>query len=87
MLKQTGVTMSTETDVITPEQIEKTDLERSEDELATLTAGTIEHTAKLDIVNYLKAKDSQELVIDTPRQNTRHKLGSSALRRFFGTRH
>jgi len=72
--------MSSEADVITPEQIEKTDLQRSEDELATLAIGTVEYNAKLDIVNYLKDKDSQESLIDTPRQNTQHKLGARALR-------
>jgi len=70
--------MSTETDVNIPE---KTDLERYEDQLATLAVGTAEHSAKLDIVNYLKEKNSQEAVIETPRESAQHKLGTRALRR------
>ena len=86
MLKQTGVSMSTEVDTNTPEQVEKTDLQRYEEELAALPTGTAQYSAKLDIVNLLKKNESQELAMEAAPQTTQRKLGAGALRRFFGTR-
>ena len=74
--------MSTDIEVTTPEQTELSDLQRAEMELSALAPDTHEHAVKLDIVTYLKDKESAQPEKQSALTNTRDTLGSRVLERF-----
>lgn len=54
-------------------------IQRYETEVAELTPGTAEYTAKQDIVDYLRTQQFDELVENYGPKTTAHILGSQAL--------